>query len=154
MTSPDTAPEYMVLFHTHGWDQHLSPQDMQAIMNRTMAWFEELQQAGNDARDAAPVLSLARELPAAALRDRVEPRAPVVLGHAPLGGDPSLLLQAKQRGVHGSLVQPEHRLAQLLDTRIPALLGDLDRSGVRFKDLKTSQSSLEDIFVTLLKGTV
>ena len=42
--------------------------------------------------------------------------------------------------------------AKLLDTRIPSLLGDLDRAGVRFKDLKTSQSSLEDIFVTLLRG--
>ncbi len=55
MTSPDTAPEYMVLFHTHGWDQHLSPQDMQAIMNRTMAWFEELQQAGK-MRAAQPLV--------------------------------------------------------------------------------------------------
>ena len=42
--------------------------------------------------------------------------------------------------------------AKLLDTRIPSLLADLDRAGVRFKDLKTSQSSLEDIFVTLLRG--
>jgi ABC-2 type transport system ATP-binding protein len=31
-----------------------------------------------------------------------------------------------------------------------ALLGDLARSGIRFKDLQTTQSSLEDIFVTLL----
>ena len=41
---------------------------------------------------------------------------------------------------------------QLADTRIPALLADLDRAGVRFKDLKTTQSSLEDIFVTLLRS--
>ena len=31
-----------------------------------------------------------------------------------------------------------------------ALLGDLAESGIRFKDLQTTQSSLEDIFVTLL----
>jgi len=42
--------------------------------------------------------------------------------------------------------------ATLADTRIPALLADLDKAGVRFKDLKTTQSSLEDIFVTLLRG--
>jgi ABC-2 type transport system ATP-binding protein len=42
--------------------------------------------------------------------------------------------------------------ANVADTRIPALLSELDRAGVRFKDLKTSQSSLEDIFVTLLKS--
>jgi ABC-2 type transport system ATP-binding protein len=33
---------------------------------------------------------------------------------------------------------------------ITALLGDLAESGIRFKDLQTTQSSLEDIFVTLL----
>jgi ABC-2 type transport system ATP-binding protein len=42
--------------------------------------------------------------------------------------------------------------AKLADTRIPALLSDLDRAGIRFKDLKTTQSSLEEIFVTLLRG--
>jgi ABC-2 type transport system ATP-binding protein len=33
---------------------------------------------------------------------------------------------------------------------IAALLGDLNAAGIRFKDLHTTQSSLEDIFVTLL----
>ena len=33
---------------------------------------------------------------------------------------------------------------------IAALLGDLTAAGIRFKDLQTTQSSLEDIFVTLL----
>jgi ABC-2 type transport system ATP-binding protein len=33
---------------------------------------------------------------------------------------------------------------------ITALLGDLAAAGIRFKDLQTTQSSLEDIFVTLL----
>ncbi|MDP3895403.1 MAG: multidrug ABC transporter ATP-binding protein, partial [Mesorhizobium sp.] len=36
-------------------------------------------------------------------------------------------------------------------TGINALLGDLARSGVRFRDLETRQSSLEDIFVGLVK---
>ncbi len=34
---------------------------------------------------------------------------------------------------------------------IAALLEDLDRAGVRFKDLQTTQSSLEDIFVSLVR---
>jgi ABC-2 type transport system ATP-binding protein len=34
---------------------------------------------------------------------------------------------------------------------IAALLDDLDRSGIAFKDLQTTQSSLEDIFVSLLR---
>jgi len=36
-------------------------------------------------------------------------------------------------------------------TGITALLGDLNEAGVKFKDLNTTQSSLEDIFVTLVK---
>jgi ABC-2 type transport system ATP-binding protein len=34
---------------------------------------------------------------------------------------------------------------------IAALLEDLDRAGIRFKDLQTTQSSLEDIFVNLVR---
>ncbi|MBN3805118.1 ABC transporter ATP-binding protein [Paraburkholderia sp. Ac-20336] len=37
-------------------------------------------------------------------------------------------------------------------TDIIALLKSLDDSGIRFKDLHTTQSSLEDIFVNLLRG--
>ena len=36
-------------------------------------------------------------------------------------------------------------------TGITALLGDLSRAGIKFHDVKTIQSSLEDIFVNLVK---
>jgi len=36
-------------------------------------------------------------------------------------------------------------------TGITALLGDLNKAGIRFRDLKTTQSSLEDIFVDLVR---
>jgi len=36
-------------------------------------------------------------------------------------------------------------------TGITGLLGDLHDAGIKFKDLHTTQSSLEDIFVTLVK---
>jgi len=36
-------------------------------------------------------------------------------------------------------------------TGITALLGDLNRAGIRFRDLNTTQSSLEDIFVGLVR---
>ena len=36
-------------------------------------------------------------------------------------------------------------------TGIAALLGDLSQAGIKFKDLNTEQSSLEDIFVTLVR---
>jgi ABC-2 type transport system ATP-binding protein len=35
-------------------------------------------------------------------------------------------------------------------TGITALLADLNRAGIRFRDLHTTQSSLEDIFVDLV----
>jgi ABC-2 type transport system ATP-binding protein len=38
-------------------------------------------------------------------------------------------------------------------TGITSLLGDLRNAGIRFKDLETSQSSLEDIFVSLVKAS-
>jgi ABC-2 type transport system ATP-binding protein len=41
--------------------------------------------------------------------------------------------------------------AQTGETGIPGLLADLGESGIRYKDLSTTQSSLEDIFVTLLE---
>jgi ABC-2 type transport system ATP-binding protein len=37
-------------------------------------------------------------------------------------------------------------------TGISALLDDLNRAGIAFKDLQTSQSSLEDIFVSLMRN--
>ncbi|WP_188607295.1 ABC transporter ATP-binding protein [Chelatococcus reniformis] len=38
------------------------------------------------------------------------------------------------------------------DTGIPALLADVNRSGLAFNDLRTAQSSLEDIFVDLVRN--
>ena len=37
-------------------------------------------------------------------------------------------------------------------TGITALLGDLNESGIEFKDLQMTQSSLEDVFVNLVRG--
>ena len=37
-------------------------------------------------------------------------------------------------------------------TGITSLLGDLRNAGIRFADLETTQSSLEDIFVSLVKA--
>jgi ABC-2 type transport system ATP-binding protein len=36
-------------------------------------------------------------------------------------------------------------------SEITSLLADLDRAGIRFRDLHTTQSSLEDIFVGLVR---
>jgi ABC-2 type transport system ATP-binding protein len=49
-----------------------------------------------------------------------------------------------------------HELIYTYDTQgertgITALLNDLSKAGIRFKDLDTTQSSLEEIFVSLVK---
>jgi ABC-2 type transport system ATP-binding protein len=36
-------------------------------------------------------------------------------------------------------------------TGIASLLGDLSKAGIRFKDIQTKESSLEDIFVSLVR---
>jgi ABC-2 type transport system ATP-binding protein len=57
---------------------------------------------------------------------------------------------------HLTLAADGHELVYTYDTRgertgITALLADLNQSGIRFRDLHTTQSSLEDIFVDLVK---
>lgn len=42
----DPRAEYMVLFRTNGWDKDLSPEEMQAVLSRTMEWFDRLFEAG------------------------------------------------------------------------------------------------------------
>jgi ABC-2 type transport system ATP-binding protein len=75
----------------------------------------------------------------------------------------TLHLQAKLDAIPEALAA--HRLALAADgselvytydtrgerTGITALLADLSRAGIRFRDLETSQSSLEDIFVDLVR---
>jgi ABC-2 type transport system ATP-binding protein len=55
-----------------------------------------------------------------------------------------------------SLTDDGRRLVYDYDTQgertgITALLQDLRQAGIRFRDLETSQSSLEDIFVDLVR---
>jgi ABC-2 type transport system ATP-binding protein len=55
-----------------------------------------------------------------------------------------------------TLVSDGHELIYTYDsqgerTGITGLLQDLSQAGVRFKDLHTTQSSLEDIFVDLVR---
>jgi len=45
-TAAPTASEYMILFRTKGWEQNLSPEEMQKVMTQTMAWFEALHRQG------------------------------------------------------------------------------------------------------------
>jgi ABC-2 type transport system ATP-binding protein len=71
--------------------------------------------------------------------------------HDPLKAVPSALA-----GHHLELSGDGNELIYTYDTQgerpgIATLLDDLDKAGIQFKDLRTTQSSLEDIFVGLLR---
>src|SRR3954449_12314398 len=71
--------------------------------------------------------------------------------HEPLDGVPAALA-----GHRLELSQERDELVYTYDTRgertgISSLLRDLSGAGIRFKDLHTDQSSLEEIFVTLVR---
>ena len=70
--------------------------------------------------------------------------------------DPLLQLPPELAGHHLELANGGAELIYTYDAQgerpgIAALLDDLDRTGIRFKDLQTKESSLEDIFVSLLR---
>jgi ABC-2 type transport system ATP-binding protein len=69
----------------------------------------------------------------------------------PLAGVPPQLA-----GYHLELVNGGNELVYTFDAQgerpgIAELLKDVDALGIRFKDLNTTQSSLEDIFVSLVR---
>ena len=66
------------------------------------------------------------------------------------------VIPAELDGHHLTLANGGSELIYTYDTQGPrtgitGLLTDLARAGIRFKDLDTSQSSLEDIFVDLVR---
>jgi ABC-2 type transport system ATP-binding protein len=76
-----------------------------------------------------------------------------LLLHEPLAALPAALGEYRLE-----LAAEGHELVYTYDTQgertgITALLGALGESGIKFKDLQTTQSSLEEIFVNLVKRT-
>jgi ABC-2 type transport system ATP-binding protein len=70
--------------------------------------------------------------------------------------DPLTAIPGELSGHHLELAGNGTELIYTYDTQgerpgIAALLDDLDKAGIQFKDLQTTQSSLEDIFVSLLR---
>jgi len=71
--------------------------------------------------------------------------------HAPLAAIPAALGDYRLELENGGLDLVYTYDSQDERPGIAALLEDLDRAGVGFKDLQTTQSSLEDIFVSLVR---
>jgi ABC-2 type transport system ATP-binding protein len=71
--------------------------------------------------------------------------------HAPLGSIPPSLAHHRLALNAGGTELTYTYDTQGARTGITALLGDLGAEGIRFRDLQTTQSSLEDIFVGLVR---
>jgi len=54
MTAPTTTSEYMLLFRGMHWDKNLSPEEIQNVMSRWIAWFDRMTQEGK-ARAGQPL---------------------------------------------------------------------------------------------------
>ncbi len=86
-----------------------------------------------------------------ALMEKLGSKELVLQLHAPLGEVPGDL-----RAHRLELAAEGHELVYTYDTQkestgIPELLRDLHQAGIEFKDLRTKQSSLEEIFVNLVR---
>ena len=46
MTTPTITSEYLLLFRGMHWDKNLSPEEIQNVMSRWIAWFDRLTQEG------------------------------------------------------------------------------------------------------------
>ena len=71
--------------------------------------------------------------------------------HAPLAAVPEALAAHNLTLAADGCDLVYHYDTQQGRTGITTLLDDLRRAGIRFKDLETTQSSLEDIFVDLVR---
>ncbi len=88
--------------------------------------------------------SFGGELFLAGAGDGVEPGAPVVIGRAPFGGDPSHLLETQERRVQSSLVQRQGVAADLLDAAgdSPAMLR---AEGIQGSKNHEGERAVEDV---------
>ena len=46
MSTPTKSPEYLLLFRGNDWYKGLSPEEMQAVAGKWMAWFKRLMDEG------------------------------------------------------------------------------------------------------------
>src|SRR5262245_52356422 len=74
-----------------------------------------LQHEADTARQAIPRRLFLFETLLAGLRQSIEARAAVVLGRAPVGGDPALAFEALQSGVERALLDLQDLVRQLAD---------------------------------------
>jgi hypothetical protein len=56
---PTTTSEYMLLFRGMHWNKNLSPEEIQNVMSRWIAWFDRLTQQGK-ARAGQPLTGIGK----------------------------------------------------------------------------------------------
>ena len=96
--------------------------------------FVDAKNAADHGGDAPPVLGFGVKLFAAGFGDGVEAGFAIVFGSAPLGGDPSLVEEANERGVDRALIDLERFFADLLDAAGDAVAVERAHGGESFED--------------------
>jgi hypothetical protein len=96
--------------------------------------FGDAEDAADYAGDAVPVSRFGLELLAAGFGDGVEAGFAIVVGSAPLGGDPAFVEETDEGGVDGALIYLERFLADLLDAPGDAVTVERAHGGERFED--------------------
>ena len=59
MSTQATKSEYMLLFRGNDWDRRLSPEELQQVMSKWTAWYEELVEQGK-IKSAHPLVAEGR----------------------------------------------------------------------------------------------
>src|SRR5579863_3940522 len=105
--------------------------------------FVDAKNAADYIGDAAPILRFSMELFAAGFGDGVEAGFAIVFGRAPLGGDPSFVEKADERGVDRALIDLQGFFADLLDAACDAVAVKRAHGSERFEDHEV-EGALED----------
>lgn len=103
----------------------------------------EVEDAVHEGGEAAPVGDVAVELGASGDGDGVELGLALVVGDAPLGGDPTALLEADEGGVDGALVEEDFVAGNLLDAACDAVAMEGSKGGEGLEDHEV-QGALEE----------
>src|SRR5215510_12318670 len=110
--------------------------------------------AGQNLRCPLPAFRFGRQLFTPGARDGVILGAPIVFRHAPLGANPSPLLQVQQRGINRSLIELRQMAAGLLDAPRNAVAVQAAKRLERFENHQAERAGQDFVLVMFHKAPV
>ena len=107
------------------------------------------QQPSNDAGKAMPAFDFELKSLPTSFRNRIEPGLAIVFRGAPIGAQPALLSEAKQRGVDSSFVELQYIVADLFNAARDgvAMQGAQSIDGLEDHQVERTLEDLNAIFL-------